>query len=51
MKLAKGPRGVRGFKSKTRSAPYSYTHKLSRRGTYSMKCTLHSGMTQKITVK
>ena len=51
VKLRKGPRGVKGFRSKTRDAPYSYTRRLSRRGTYSMFCTLHQGMTQRITVK
>jgi len=51
IKLRRGPRGVRRFSSKTRDAPFSFRRRLSRRGTYSMICTLHSGMTQRITVK
>ena len=51
VKLRRGPRGTKGFKSKTRDAPYSYTRRLVRRGTYSMFCTLHAGMTQRITVR
>ncbi len=51
VKLSRGPRGTRGFKSKTRDAPYSYTRRLVRRGGYTLVCTIHSGMTQKITVR
>ncbi len=51
VKLSRGPRGTRGFKSKTRDAPYSYTRRLVRRGRYSLVCTIHSGMTQRITVR
>ena len=51
VKLSRGPRGTKGFKSKTRDAPYSYTRRLVRRGRYTLVCTLHSGMTQRITVR
>ncbi len=51
VKLRKGPKGVKRFTSDIASTDYSYKKKLSKRGTYSLYCTLHEGMTQKITVK
>ena len=51
VKLRKGPRGVKRFHSDIASTDFTYRKKLSKRGTYSLLCTLHEGMTQKITVK
>jgi len=51
VKLRRGPRGVRKFASEIAATDYSYKKKLSKRGKYSLYCTLHEGMTQTITVK
>ncbi len=41
---------VAGFHSSTRTKG-TYTVKLTRKGTYSFRCTIHPGMTGSITVK
>jgi plastocyanin len=51
VKLKKGPRGVKRFMSEIAATDYSYKKKLTKKGGYSIYCTLHEGMTQKITVK
>ncbi len=51
VKLKRGPRGVKRFRSDIASTDYSYRKKLKKKGTYRLYCTLHEGMTQKITVK
>ena len=51
VKLRRGPSGVRRFSSRTRDAPFTFRRTLSRRGSYSMICTLHGGMRQRITVR
>ena len=51
VKLKTGPKGVKRFTSEIAATDYSYKKKLSKRGSYSLLCTLHEGMTQKITVK
>jgi plastocyanin len=42
--------GPQHFKSKTK-AKGSYSHKMTKRGTYLIVCTLHPGMTMKLKVK
>lgn len=49
--LSKRPRGVKRFHSDPASSDFSYKRKLTRRGTYSVLCTFHEDMTQKITVR
>ena len=51
VKLKKAPRGVKKFTSEIAATDYSYKKKLSKKGTYSLVCTLHQEMSQKITVK
>jgi plastocyanin len=51
VKLNKAPKGVKKFHSDIAATDYSYKKKLSKKGTYSLLCTLHEDMTQKITVK
>ena len=51
VKLKKGPRGVKKFHSDIASTDFTYKKKLTKKGAYSLLCTLHEGMTQKITVK
>jgi len=51
VKLKKGPRGVKKFSSDIAATDFSYKKKLSKKGSYSLICTLHQEMTQKITVK
>ena len=51
VKLKKGPKGVKRFMSEIAATDYSYKKKLTKKGGYSLLCTLHEGMTQKITVK
>jgi plastocyanin len=51
VKLKKGPKGVKKFHSDSAATDFSYKKKLSKKGTYSLLCTFHEGMTQKITVK
>ena len=49
--LSKRPKGVKRFHSDPASSDFSYKRKLTRRGTYSVLCTFHEDMTQKITVR
>jgi plastocyanin len=49
--LSKRPKGVKRFHSDPASSDFSYKRKLSKKGTYSVLCTFHENMTQKITVR
>ena len=51
VKLKKGPKGVKKFTSEIAATDYSYKKKLTKKGSYSLYCTLHEDMSQKITVK
>lgn len=51
VKLKKGPRGFKRFHSDSAATDFSYKKKLTKKGTYSILCTFHEGMTQKIVVK
>ncbi len=51
VKLKKGPKGVKKFTSEIAATDYSYKKKLSKKGKYSLYCTLHENMSQTITVK
>jgi plastocyanin len=51
VKLKKGPKGVKRFHSEIAATDYSYKKKLSKKGRYSLICTLHQEMSQRITVK
>jgi plastocyanin len=41
VKLVKGPKGVKHFKSQYASSDYSYKRKLRKRGKYTVICQLH----------
>ena len=49
--LAKGPRGVKRFRSEIFVADEKYRKKLTVPGTYRIVCSLHDQMKQTITVK
>lgn len=50
--LDKGPRGVRTFQSDLASSDYSYRKKLTKRGSYTIICSLHpEDMILKVKVK
>jgi plastocyanin len=50
--LRKRPKGVKAFHSAIASSDYTYRHKLVKKGTYVVICTLHPDtMRQTITVK
>jgi plastocyanin len=49
--LGKRPKGVKRFHSDPASSDFSYKRKLTKKGTYSLICTFHEGMSQKITVR
>ncbi|WDT94309.1 hypothetical protein JDY09_03380 [Thermoleophilum album] len=49
--LARGPRGVRKFRSALAASDYTYKRRLTRRGTYRIICTLHAEMTMRIVVR
>jgi plastocyanin len=49
--LSKRPKGVKRFHSDPASSDFSYKRKLAKKGTYTVLCTFHENMTQKITVR
>jgi plastocyanin len=49
--LSKRPKGVKRFHSDPAATDYSYKRKLAKKGTYTLICTFHENMTQKITVR
>ena len=51
VKLKKGPRGVRRFKSASAASQFTYKKRLTVPGTYYLVCTLHQTMTMKVVVK
>jgi plastocyanin len=51
VKLVKAPRGVKRFHSASAAADFTFTRKLTRRGTYKILCTLHQDMTMTIRVR
>jgi len=51
VKLKSGPKGVKRFHSASAATDFSYSRKLTKRGTYRIVCTLHQDMTMTITVK
>jgi plastocyanin len=51
VKLTKRPRGVKRFHSASAATDYSFTRKLTKKGTYKIVCTLHQDMTMTIKVR
>ena len=51
VKLKKGPKGVKKFKSDPAAADFTYKRTLKVKGKYSIICTFHENMVQTITVK
>jgi plastocyanin len=49
--LSKRPKGVKRFHSDPASTDFSYKRKLAKKGTYTLVCTFHENMNQKITVR
>jgi plastocyanin len=49
--LSKRPKGVKRFHSDPAASDYSFKRKLTRKGSYTLICTFHEDMTQKITVR
>jgi plastocyanin len=51
VRLRKGPKGVKKFKSQLAASDYSFSKKLTVPGTYKIYCSLHDEMRQTIIVK
>jgi len=51
VKLKRAPRGVKKFHSASAATDYSFTRKLTKKGTYRIVCTLHQDMTMTIKVR
>jgi plastocyanin len=51
VKLGKGPKGVKKFKSASAASDYSFSKKFTKKGTYKIVCTLHHTMRMTITVR
>jgi plastocyanin len=51
VKLTKRPRGVKRFHSASAATDYSFTRRLTKKGTYKIVCTLHQDMTMTIKVR
>jgi plastocyanin len=51
VKLKKGPKKAKKFKSDAAAADFSYKRTLKVKGKYSIICTFHENMVQTITVK
>ena len=51
VKLKSGPKGVKKFHSASAATDFSYSRKLTKKGTYKIVCTLHQDMTMTIKVK
>ena len=49
--LAKGPKGVKKFRSEAASTDYTYKRKLTVPGTYRLNCSLHHEMRMTIKVR
>ena len=51
VKLTTAPHGVKRFHSASAATDYTFSRKLTRRGTYKIVCTLHQDMTMTIRVR
>jgi plastocyanin len=51
VKLTKAPRGVKKFHSASAATDYTFSRKLTKKGTYKIVCTLHQDMTMTIKVR
>jgi plastocyanin len=51
VKLVRAPRGVKRFHSASAASDYTFSRKLTRRGSYKIVCTLHQDMTMSIKVR
>jgi plastocyanin len=51
VKLSKGPAGVKKFKSASAASDYTFSKKLTKKGTYKIVCTLHRTMRMTIVVR
>jgi plastocyanin len=51
VKLVKAPHAVKRFHSASAATDYTFTRKLTKRGTYKIVCTLHQDMTMSIRVR
>jgi plastocyanin len=51
VKLVKGPKGVKHFKSRLTAGDYHFTKKLTRTGTYRFICTIHTDMKLTVVVR
>jgi plastocyanin len=51
VKLSKGPKGVKKFHSASAATDYTFSKKLTKKGTYKLVCTLHHTMRMTITVR
>jgi plastocyanin len=51
VKLTRAPHGVKKFHSASAATDYTFSRKLTKRGTYKIVCTLHQDMTMTIKVR
>lgn len=52
VRLKKHPRGVKSFHSQYATADYTYKHKFTKKGTYTLFCSVHSAtMRETVVVK
>ena len=51
VKLSSGPKGFKKFKSASAASDYTFSKKLTKKGTYKIVCTLHHTMKMTITVR
>jgi plastocyanin len=51
VKLTRAPHGVKKFHSASAATDYSFSRKLTKKGTYKIVCTLHQDMTMTIRVR
>ena len=51
VKLVRAPHGVKRFHSASAATDYSFSRKLTKRGSYKIVCTLHQDMTMSIRVR
>lgn len=51
VKLSSAPKGFKKFKSASAASDYSYSKKLTKKGTYKIVCTLHHTMKMTIVVR
>jgi len=51
VKLSRGPKGVKRFHSASAATDYTFSKKLTKKGTYKILCTLHRTMRMTIIVR